>query len=51
MVGNVYLSFASLNIISPWKNVEPHNSTILEDEKPNSFWLERAWQVLQKTHI
>ena len=31
-----------------WKNVEPHSSTILEDEKLNSFLLEREWQVLQK---
>ena len=34
---------------SLWKNVESHSSTILEDEKLNSFLLERAWQVLQKT--
>ena len=33
---------------SLWKNVEPHSSTILEDEKLNSFLLERVWQVLQK---
>ena len=33
---------------SLWKNVEPHSSTILEDEKLNYFLLERAWQVLQK---
>ena len=33
---------------SLWKNVEPHSSISLEDERLNSFLLKRAWQVLQK---
>ena len=33
------------------ENVEPHRSTILEDEMLNSFLLERTWQVLQRKHI
>ena len=39
---------ASISIASLCKNVEAHSSTILEDEKLNSFLLKRAWQVLQK---
>ena len=36
---------------SLWENVDPHSSTILEDERLNSFLLERTWKVLQRNHM
>ena len=32
----------TISVSKVWKNVEPHSSTILEDEMLNSFLLERA---------
>ena len=46
--GNSHLCQTNKRCKSLWKNVEPQSSTILEDEKLNSFLLERAWQLLQK---